>query len=408
VAVEYPHDNYWTSEGIYETFTDFKDMQQYVLGNLNVVSEKPPRTRLNIRFENGPLNSPRQPRLYISALDRKLHLAHAEQGLWHLSNVSALYYSNLNNDPYLDQWIYVEVVDDTQPYTITRQLNVTDTHLIYADDEQGQVLIQEAQVQPSLFETLPPTNHEEWEQLGRQLERYEHERKPGDLRAMIEQVSGATTEIDGAYISDFRFTDTGYRFVIDVPERYRVSGADAAIFENLQPGEYVVSYDDTFQIKPLTPPALSLALHLRNQDADSQRVEPRAVEVINTGLEDAYGLHLRAEARRGLLETEIISQSVTVYGERSQWVSLDWQPVEPGRWEFEAWLEDDNGQVLAQTQQTINTVSWEGEDIQAIVKISSRDEFWWKSPLLLLALGITMIVAAYIAFTETATESDDR
>jgi hypothetical protein len=240
------------------------------------------------------------------------------------------------------------------------------------------------------------------------LDRHEREFEPGDLRAIIEQFAGATTEFDGATLRDFRFTDTGYRFVVDLQEGYQVSGADAAVFANLQPGGYIVSYNNAFHVESLTAPELSLELHLRNLSAELQRVEPRAIEVTNTGLEDAYGLHLRAEARKGSAETEVISQTVTVYGDASRWISLDWQPTEPGNWEVEAWLEDHDGQVVAQTQQTINTVRWEEEGIQAIVEASSRDGVWWKSPLLLLALAVAMIVAVYMAFTGNAMESEGR
>ena len=55
-------------------------------------------------------------------------------------------------------------------------------NLLYAGD--GQVRLTQASTAPSLFETLPPRNHEEWLGLGQQLETHRRDLAPGDLKAM--------------------------------------------------------------------------------------------------------------------------------------------------------------------------------------------------------------------------------
>lgn len=389
VAMENTNLPYWTSEGIYETPTNTRQMQDYILGNS---AERPQRSvdlPLGVRHESTDLEQTYQPHLYFSPIDGKLHLRHATQGAWDLGDASALYYANLDGDAYLDQWLWLQNTGDADNYrTISRQLNVTDSHLIYSDSAAAQVLLRAVAVPPSLFETLPPTNHAEWKRLGAKLAKHERELDPHDVRAKFEQFTGDTLTLNGAYLRDFRFTDAdGFRFVLTATPYFDPRGADATLFAGLAPGEYLVEYTDQLQITPLTPPDLTLTLHLAAPGDTLPRLAPRGIELSNAGLADANGLTLYVEAQQGEQRMPVLEQRIGVHGMDQQWVALDWQPTQLGAWTIVARLFDQDQQQVAHTQQTVTLGANAATAPTHILHLSSNTGVWWQAPLLLLVIG---------------------
>ncbi len=389
VAVEQTPLPYWTSEGIYETPTDTSQMLAYNLGN---TAEQPQRSvdlPVGMRHESTDLAQTYQPYLYFSPIDRKLHLRHATQGAWDLGDAQALYYANLNGDAYLDQWLWLQNTGDADNYrTISRQLNVTDSHLIYSDSAAEQVLLRAVTVPPSLFETLPPTNHAEWQQLGSQLDQHQRDLDPHNLRATFDQFAGDLLTLNGARLRDFRFTDGGgFRFVLTALPHFSPRGADAALFAGLASGEYLVAYTDQLQITPLTPPDLTLTLHLAAQGDTLPRLAPRGIELSNAGIADANGLTLYVEAQQGEQRVPVLEQRVGVHGMEQQWVALDWQPTQQGAWTIVARLFDQDQQQVAHTQQTVTLGATAATAPAHILHLSSNTGVWWQAPLLLLVIG---------------------
>lgn len=404
VAIEAPF--YRSSEGIYTWDIGEQESFQYLAGHSASVDPFLERMSWIERRARGEythaLDGP--PRLYFSPLDRKLHLQYAETGMWNIDGNAALYYDNLNGDAYIDQWVYLELqAQDAEARQ--RRLTMTHDHLIYSDSEQ--VIVQHTPTPPSSFEARPPTNHQEWTQLGRQIERYDRELEPGAFIDWMAQFSGPSTQLVGATLRDFRFiTDQSFRFVLSLSPEYQVSGAYTTLFDDLPPDDYVLTYDDDgdWTITELTPYDLDLHLQLHEETAQFQQLSPQAIEVTNSGLADAYNIQVRATAQFAGEATEVMSQTIDILGEHARWVPFEWQPVQIGTWTLTVWLENQHGAQLAQVQEQVRFDSLRSEDTRMIVRFSSGDSLWWKSPLILFLLMITTMVVAYVAFTYTETK----
>lgn len=340
-----------SSEGILEwgniegVTTDVTDIQHttiwgadrahkaYLLGETDV---GPARfytdIRIGFRGEFGELNGPGQ--LYFSPIDHKLHLFKARMGMWKLNDTSEIRYGNLDDDPYIDQWTFNHVITGTQPVTITRQLAVADSHLIYSGDDA--VVIRRVSVDPSLFETVPPRDRDEWEALGNKLSAQKPEFSPDDFLTMLRQFDGPEIQIEGATAMDYRPTnDGGFRFVLELTPGYRVSGSDLLGLDGLSPGKYIIEkHDGTFIVSELTPPDLEIDLPpsaLLQGPTGQFQTNQIVFEVGNNGWQDASDVIVTGEATGengkrivfGNKETSIASGAV----ER---VSFDWVPDSPG------------------------------------------------------------------------------
>ncbi len=104
----------------------------------------------------------RQPWLYFSPVDRRLHLGATQQGVWNLGNEQRIRYQNLDGDDYIDQWEYY--AGDA----LIQQLNQATGSLIASG--LGRVAIQRSETPNSVFQTAPPRTHAEWLTLDRQLQ----------------------------------------------------------------------------------------------------------------------------------------------------------------------------------------------------------------------------------------------
>ncbi len=278
------------------------------------------------------------PYLYFSSVDKRLHLLWASGGLWRVNSQVEVAFANLNSDAYIDQWRYLENGE------IRRQLNVAEGWLIYTNDSQ--VLLKRADIVPSLFETLPPRNHEEWLALGRQLEAHRRDFAPGDFEAMVAPFEGPESRIIGATLRDFRFTDTGFRFVLALAPGFRVAtGEDWLGVRGLSPGEYVVTYDSSFRVEPLTPPKLHL-----EPVADPFVTEPEPTVFVpteiafmlwNEGLEDSGEVTITLTATSPHGETiKLGEMSAKVLSGEAVRLRFPWTPSEEGLWLIQARVEN--------------------------------------------------------------------
>lgn len=400
VAIEPPIESYWTSEGIYETPTDPSDLLTYQQAQRDTLPPRNAALPLGLRTEATNPAAQHTPMLYFSPLDRKLHLRHAESGYWYPDQASAVYYDNLDGDAYLDQWIYVRQLGTTAaPRTLVRQINLTPQHLLYSDSERAEVLIREVAVPPSLFEAPPPTTHAEWQQLGTQLAQHQREFDPAALDAMAEQFAGATTALQGARLRDFRYTNAGYRYVIELEPNFRATGSLATGFAGLSPGAYLIEHLPQMQISPLEPPALALTLHIAPRAATTQHLLPRAVELHNAGTDDAAALRLRVDATsaEGTTDasTTILSQTITVQGKATEWVAFDWQPPAAGTWDVVATLTDQQGQTVASSSQRETVPARAAVTTSEVLLLSTPPDRWWHG-LLLLGLISALVVVSIV------------
>ncbi|MGA9351108.1 MAG: hypothetical protein WBW48_20200 [Anaerolineae bacterium] len=311
-----------------------QDLRNYLMGR--IILPPPPDQfyrdiRQGMRGEFGYLQD--HPYLYFSPIDARLHLRRAIQGVWNAAGNKEIRYANRDDDPYLDEWRYLE---DGQ---LRRQLNAAPGHLILTDVVDRLVLLKRTQTPPSLFEILPPRNHDEWLALGQMLKNHGRSFVPGDFEAMLAQFAGPTTQIEGASMRDFRLTEEGFRFVLELQPGFEVRSDP----ENLQlfmtePRAYVLAYDgDRLSVRPLTPASLrAIKFQVGAPEGSVRELEWTSVEVGigNDGLEDVHDVPVCATFNGPEGQQDVLTTMVAlVPGEGSQPVAWDWLPRAAGTWE---------------------------------------------------------------------------
>lgn len=271
-----------------------------------------------------------RPTLYLSPVDRKLHLLHATSGVWNVDDQTLIRYANLNGDGYFDQFTATRVISGALALSETRQLTVAPAHLIYA--AAPEVIIRRAAVPASRFETPPPVDARHWLALRARLEAADPPFAPDDLKAMLHQFDGPEQTISGAVLRDYRPQGAGgFRFALSLAPDFRVQGAALLPLAGLSPGDYLVVYDGAFSIAPLAPPQPSVAI----SSAALTQHEPGAItlRLNNTGLADlpAATLELWAAPEHGAA-TLVTTRTIALLAQAPLTVTLAWAPPAPGQW----------------------------------------------------------------------------
>ena len=362
VLVEAEGFRYYSSEGIYEGFIrSWRDL--YVTG----LTDEPDlsdlvNVRLGLRQEYAPWFN-RQLALYFGPIDRRLHLRGATVGFFNPDDVHLVGYADLDGDGYLDQWTFTvhpqpetpaegepeqEVVHkEAAMETPLKSLQWSHGYLLYGDAERVKAV--RAQVPHSLFETLPPRDHEEWLALGEQLTNYHKDFAADDFLGMMAQFQGPTTEIAGAQMEDFRLTEDGFRFVLHLHAGFRVLGDENGLgVANLPAGSYLVRYAGAFQVQPLTQPYITLPPgELVCDPAAPQQLDWVTIRAVlhNSGLRDCRSLPVRLyAAHEGGAPLLLAEERVAVPGEGAYVWAYHWAPPKPGRWTV--WVEADESQAV--------------------------------------------------------------
>lgn len=346
--------------------------------------------REGFRGEFGEINGPGK--LYFSPVDHKLHLINAQQGIWRLDDTSDIQYRNLNDDPYIDQWTFTEVIDGAQPLTVTKQLVAADNYLIYSDD--GAVVIRQTSINPALFEAVPPRNHEEWEELGSRLNASISSFGSNDFLTMLRQFDGPEIHIQGAKVTNYRpYSDSGFRFVLELMPGYQVSGPDLLGLDTPEPGKYVVENNGRmFSVTPLVPVQLSLDVR---QAAVGSTAPSLQITLDNTGSADALDLILvvEAESNNGSI-IELARTTVQVLAGQTTRVPVNVPSTIATGSTLRIRQEDSQGQIIATGEWAPLT----GSDITSPTAVFGI----LKAPILLPVVGMfaaLVALAALIAFT---------
>jgi hypothetical protein len=325
---------YDSTEGIYEGVSrSWRD--SYVTGFANEVNwQSVQDIRQGLRQEYTP-ELGGQPWLYFSPVDRRLHLLNAQGGVWHVNEDQRVRYENLNGDGYIDRWTFTEQpASDSQEQPL-KVLQVIDDMLIYSDDLQ--VHIVRSQVEPSLFETLPPNNHQEWLALGELLDRYSAQLGPDSFLGMLAQFDGPVTRVEAATLGDFRLIEGGFRFLLELEPDFVVrEDANDLGLQDLEPGAYVFEYKESFGSRPATPPRLSLPEGAISVDpAPPTQMAWTTIQAVlyNSGLRDVASLPVQIYAAHGDSEPVLEGEyDLFLPGEGQATLVHDWMPVEPGEW----------------------------------------------------------------------------
>jgi hypothetical protein len=331
------------------------------------------------------------PKLYFSPIDHKLHIMGADHGVWQIDEHSTLRSANLDQDSYLDQWTYTATTTDTTMLTTTRQLNVAPSHLLYSD--QAGITIREAHPQPSLFETLPPTNQAEWEALGAQLTANQRTHPPDDLQALLRQFAGPEMQISGAALSDYRpVGKSGFRFVLTLRPGFTAQGMPLLPVQTMQPGDYAVIYDGSFQVLPLTPPAPASIVHT----SALNQLEPSAIQFTlgNNGLQDLPASTLELWAAPPDAEAEIIvTDTVTLLAQQPLTTTLQWTPPSPGIWTITPKLRLSGERVITLQPAEISVAPAQTISAGMLIAASASYKTF---PLILAIVGTFALLAAYV------------
>jgi hypothetical protein len=228
------------------------------------------------------------PMLYLSPIDRRLHLKHATKGMiivnttsemkdaygvveGTLTTTEKIVYENLDGDEYLDKWVHY--VED-EP---VKHLIYTRGFLIYGDRGRAK-LLRIGVINQSLMETIPPRNHEEWVRLSRRLDAYS-DKTIGlmDFDAMFNQFLGEPVIIEGGYIKDFNLTEIGFMASLDCVPICVVTPSTAVRHEKpLSAGKYLLTYDGNLSIIRPMPPDLEI----RESDVSLSNETPRELEYV--------------------------------------------------------------------------------------------------------------------------------
>jgi len=266
--------------------------------------------------------------LYFSPIDARLHLAGANHGIYNAGNNRRVEYENLDSDAYIDSW---RVFRGDEEVAGLRQAS---RFLVY--NETDRIVLVQATVAQESFRTQPPVDRREWADLGDRLSTGERDFAPDDLAQMLqhllEQSRGATSTLTGARLRDYRPTGDGFRFVLDLLEGYTASG-DMLPVHDLEPGVYVVEYEDGFTVRPWSPPAISAEILAPTLTEGEMSAVP--VVVRNAGLQDVPRATVELWSTAPSGESSLVaSRTADLHGESDITLRFVWAPTSLGEWDL--------------------------------------------------------------------------
>ena len=323
--LEAPPGGVTTAEGIYEGYPS-AELIKYATGYRDELPPGECDAPLGFRMEcNFELQ--RRAMLYLSAVDRKLHLQHAREGAWRLSPERVLLYANRNGGPYVDTWRIVE-----RGETVAELTQAID-HLILVDS--AGIRLKRVGLASELFSTLPPRSAEEWQALGQALETYGLADPLGgaDFEALFLTADGEVQGVPGARLSGFRPLGTGFQLVVQITEPSDIA---PAWMEGLPPGSYLVGYtkDGGYTVEMATPPDLRLEIMPVMADhavvGAALQVAFRAENHGSTSTGEIPVVLMAA--RTGEPAREVGRQHLTVDGNRRHSGWFTWRPPAEGNW----------------------------------------------------------------------------
>lgn len=327
----------WTSEGIYAWDGSGPVRDAYYAGTSSDDDDLFPELAPGLRGDYA-LDLGDRPWLTFNPVDRQLHLAGAETGIWALEDGGRIRYLSSSKQTF-DGW------QRWDGGLLSAELYRVPGGLLYSDARE--TLFRAVEIPAELFRTLPPTDHAEWAALGSLLDEHERDLPPGDLRAMFDAVGGDAIRVAAAPLSGFRRLDGG-------GARFAVSAADAegrGLLSRLAgrpvgAGMQVVTRDGagwSVVAGGAAAPSVTVAL------VESPRSTiPRAldhaglrVEAANPGTLDLGPVRLVVEAAGpgGASATLARRENLTLDGEAGLVEDLNWTPAVPGSWRVEARIE---------------------------------------------------------------------
>ena len=359
---------YRSSEGIYEwdyTGGDFS----WALGDAASLPVQVYRTiSAGIRGEYRVLPTT-PPQLYINAVDGRLHLLGAQQGVWSVDLHQTIYTASLNGQT-ADHWSRSA---DGVP---VESLYALPGALLYADREA--VTIQPYQTLRAIVLFAPPTDEGTLNALRGLLPAYPPAIAQKGLRAMLGASAAGQLTLTGATLAHVRLEAGGWRAELSAGAgELEVAGSDvpptllgpllSALGCVLPEGatsdnpllcpqatarqQYVLRYDGAWSVQAATPPDLRVLAVQAGGARPSLDEMPIAISVVNGGMSDSTGHALLVWAQRPDEPRVVLGRyMVSVPAGERRTFSMQWLPTGPGQWTVGAAIEAPDtagGPVLA-------------------------------------------------------------
>jgi hypothetical protein len=342
----------------------------------------------------------RQPTMYMSPIDNRMHLLHAQGGVWNLGAGQVLRTHNLVGGAYIDGWTRERVsleadqtgLPEAAPGVVEEALYALDGYLIYSGPHGAE--LRQVEYSPARFESAPPADKQSWQTFRDQVGPYSgQERDPSNLRAWLDAFQGQSLIVSKGQIWGARATDRGFRFVVDLQPGFRLQGPNTQAFK---PGLYVATYDGRWTIVPLTPPAPTAAL---NQTTLTQ-LQPGALEVElgNNGRQDLpkATLELWAAPPQGPA-TVVATRTIALLAQTPLTTTLQWAAPAAGRWELTPKIRQPDGKLIAFKPTQVTVVPTRAAAPAAMVAASATPE---AQPFILAGLGVFVALAAAIVWRQ--------
>jgi len=147
------------------------------------------------------------PRLYLSAIDNRLHLHGAVRGTWLIDARHRLDVRAVPGAREINHWQLFDGDD------VVGQLVDFGDHLLFAD--VAGVTLRANSDTRELFSVAPPTDHASWEKFGGFVRPFQDQRRdPLDLGGWLTGFPGETWFVPGATFDSPALTEQGFQFVI--------------------------------------------------------------------------------------------------------------------------------------------------------------------------------------------------
>jgi len=331
-----------SQEGIYAGSALNEVRDYFAMGENDRGNDKPPledllnfeplyRVEYNFEGDISPL-------LYMSPIDRQLHLYGAQGGLWRVNGNDIIEYSNLDSG-YLDTWRHE--IDGR----FVEELSILNDYVLYT--RPGRIEIHKAIIKPALFTVTPPINHSEWTNLGKLLKANDSSGMMPDFENFVQELNAPYSFIEGASISDLRIVEDEFRFVLSLSKYPQISGTGLLDISGLDPGDYLVtSSDDTFAFTPLIPAQLEL---LARQFDGTSLATSVQVSTSNNGAADALNMTLVVEiVSTDDHITEVVREPIDALAGETMAALVTIPSNTPAGSALTARLEDATGTVVAE------------------------------------------------------------
>jgi hypothetical protein len=332
---------YPSSEGLYE-WLPLESTQPKGARYLTGLSSASPQDRLEplppgfrgeFNFQYG-----RQPLVYLSPIDRRLHLLGAKEGYWNVDGTRLLRYRDLTGDGHVDQWT------DEISGQLRATLTVHEGQAVLAGEHSVQLQDLRA-LGSEAFRSPLIDSAETWRALRDELSPYDRLGEAEELPTLLDSLPGSRATLMNATLRDYRPLQDGFDFALDLASDYQLVDGDGAYswLAGLAPGRYTVRYTPAtgFAAQPLTPPNLEIeSVAIVGDTVTPTHTVPLVVSIRNHGGEAANGVSLVLNGSMGAASViPVASMPVNIPGDESAAFPVLWSPPAAGDWRIQATIE---------------------------------------------------------------------